>query len=174
MLPINVVLIGAFYLALIIVNGDANGTLARVAAFVPPLAPMVVPARMTLGDMNVVGLIAAVAVDLIATAGLIVLAGGIYERAILRMGAPIQLHRLLGSGRMRAKHARMAPASLDDDQARRARVTDAAGRMVAVVALLAGVVIGLDHATATVLLAFGLLLVVVLETRKHRRHKRAH
>jgi ABC-2 type transport system permease protein len=175
MLPINVVLIGAFYLALIIVNGNPNGTLARIAAFVPPLAPMVVPARMVLGDMNAVGLMAAVAVDLIATAGLIVLAGRIYERAILRTGAPVRLHRLLRSGRVRAEHAaRTEPAALDDDHARRARVTNAAGRTVAVVALLAGVVIGLEHAAAIVLLAFGLLLVVVLETRKRGRHGRAH
>ena len=55
-LPITVVLIGAFYLALIAVNSNPNGTVARIAAFVPPLSPMVVPARMVLGDMTAVGL----------------------------------------------------------------------------------------------------------------------
>jgi ABC-2 type transport system permease protein len=88
MTPINVVLIGAFYLALIVANGNPNGTVARIAAFVPPLAPMVVPARMVLGDMSALGLTAAVIVDLLATAALMVLAARVYERAILRIGAP--------------------------------------------------------------------------------------
>jgi ABC-2 type transport system permease protein len=150
MLPINLLLIGAFYLALIVVNVNPNGTVAQIAAFVPPLSPMVVPARMVLGDMNAAGLIAAVAIDLIATAGLVLLAGRIYERAILRIGAPVRLRNVLGR----------RPA--------RAGLPDAAGRGVAVLALLAGVAIGLHHPAAIVLVGFGLLLVVVLEARKRR------
>jgi ABC-2 type transport system permease protein len=150
MLPINLLLIGAFYLALIVVNVNPDGTLAQIAAFVPPLSPMVVPARMVLGDMNAVGLTAAVAIDLVATAGLMVLAGRMYERAILRIGAPVRVRQVL----------RRRPA--------RAGLTDAAGRAVAVVALLAGVAIGLEHVAAIALTGFGLLLVVLLEVRRHR------
>ena len=68
MTPITVVLIGAFYLALIVSNSNPNGTVARIAAFVPPFSPMVVPARMVLGDMTAVGLALAIAIDLLATA----------------------------------------------------------------------------------------------------------
>lgn len=92
--PVTLVMTAAFYMALIIANGNPNGALAQIAAFVPPLAPMVVPARMVLGDMSVVGLVLAVVVDLLATAGLIALAARIYERAILRIGAPVSLRRL--------------------------------------------------------------------------------
>lgn len=92
--PVTLVMTAAFYIALIIANGNPNGALAQIAAFVPPLAPMVVPARMVLGDMSVVGLVLAVVVDLLATAGLIALAASIYERAILRIGAPVSLRRL--------------------------------------------------------------------------------
>jgi hypothetical protein len=105
---------------------------------------------MVLGDMNAAGLIAAVAVDLIATAGLVVLAGRIYERAILRIGAPVRLRHVLGR------------------RAARPGLTDAVGRAVAVLALLAGVAIGMHHPAAIVLVGFGLLLVVVLEARKRR------
>lgn len=91
---VTLVMTAAFYIALIIANGNPNGALAQIAAFVPPLAPMVVPARMVLGDMSVVGLVLAVVVDLLATAGLIALAASIYERAILRIGAPVSLRRL--------------------------------------------------------------------------------
>jgi ABC-2 type transport system permease protein len=154
MLPINLVLIGAFYLALIAVNVSPNGTLAQIAAFVPPLAPMVVPARMVLGDMTVAGLIAAVAVDLIATAGLIVLGGRIYERAILRIGAPVRLRQVISR----------RPA--------RAGLKDAGGRAVAVVALIAGVAIGLDQVGGIALIGFGLLVVGLLEVDKHRGRER--
>ena len=111
MLPINAVLIAGFYLALIVANTDPNGTLARIAAFVPPFAPMVVPARMVLGDMNAIGLAAAVAIDLLATAGMIVLAARIYERAILRIGAPVKLRRVLAS---RARRTQPAAAGSRD------------------------------------------------------------
>ena len=168
MLPVNFVLIGAFYLALILVNGNPNGTLAQIAAFVPPLAPMVVPARMVLGDMNAIGLAAAVAIDVLATAGLVVLAAGIYERAILRIGAPVRLHRLIKTGPQQADVAAGPPkTNAHAARARRTRLLDAAGRAVAVVSLLAGVAIGLEHPLAIVLLVLGLLLVAALETRKH-------
>ncbi len=170
MLPVNLVLIASFYLALILVNGNPNGTLAQLSAFVPPLAPMVVPARMVLGDMNAIGLAAAVAIDLLATAGLVALAAGIYERSILRIGAPVRVHRLIKTGRRRDH----VPASMaqgnDAGRVRRARILDTALRAVGVISLLAGVALGLEHPGAIALLALGVLLVAILQTRKqHRR-----
>jgi len=59
---------------------------------------MVVPTRVVLGDMGADGLIAAVAVELVATFLLIRVAAGIYERSILRIGAPISLRSALSGG----------------------------------------------------------------------------
>ena len=84
-------------LAIFAVNTNPDGTLAQVAAFLPPFSPMVVPARMVLGHMSAIALALAVALDLLATAGLILLAARIYERAILRIGAPVKLHRLFAT-----------------------------------------------------------------------------
>jgi hypothetical protein len=58
--------------------------------------------------------------------------------------------------------------------ARRDRMIDVAGRAVAVAALLAAVAIGLDQMIAIVLLVFGLLVLVVLESRRRGRHGGAH
>ena len=99
MMPISFALLGAFYLALIVANGNANSPGAQVAASLPPFSPMVVSARMVLGEMNAAGLAAAVAIDLIATVALIRLAGRIYERAILRIGPPVTLRGALGRSR---------------------------------------------------------------------------
>jgi ABC-2 type transport system permease protein len=94
---VNVLLIAAFFGANAAIQ-DPDGTWAQIAAFLPPLSPMVVPTRVVLGDMVLLGLGAAVAVELVATFLLIRVAAGIYERSILRIGAPISLRSAL-SGR---------------------------------------------------------------------------
>jgi ABC-2 type transport system permease protein len=161
MVPITLVMTASFYLALIIANGNPDGTLAQISAFVPPFAPMVVPARMVLGDMTALELALAVAVDLIATAGLIVLAGRIYERAILRMGAPVKLRRLfaLGSGR-----AHVDGVAAD----RNGHALDIAGRIVGIALLLCGAAIGFGKPLSIALVLAGLLLVLALERRKRQ------
>jgi ABC-2 type transport system permease protein len=159
--PITLVMTGSFYLAMIIANGNPDGTVAQISAFVPPFAPMVVPARMVLGHMTVFGLALAVAIDLIATAGLIVLAARIYERAILRIGAPVKLRRLFGVG---SGHSRGGAPALE----RYPRAVDIAGRVVAIGCLLGGAAIGFGKPLSIALILAGLLLVVALERRKRQ------
>ena len=101
--PVNVLLIAAFFGANAAIQ-NPDGTWAQIAAFLPPLSPMIVPARVVLGDMGALGLIAAVAVELVATFVLIRVAAGIYERSILRIGAPISLRSALSGG-----HIHMRP-----------------------------------------------------------------
>ncbi len=174
MLPVNAVLIGAFYLAIIVANTNPNGTLARVAAFLPPFAPMVVPARMVLGDMNALGLAVAIMLEAIGTGALILLAARAYERAILRIGAPIKLHRLFatrltrmpGAGAHRQR-AETAPAT-HDGRRQLSRVADVALRTAAVLLLVAAALIGFGRPVAIALLAVGLLLLIIDQTLKHR------
>jgi ABC-2 type transport system permease protein len=99
--PVNVLLIGAFFAANAAIQ-DPDGTWARIAAFVPPLSPMIVPARVVLGDMGPLGLAAAVAIELIAIVLLVRSAARIYERSLLRLGAPVSLRAALAAGRARA------------------------------------------------------------------------
>lgn len=166
--PVTVVLVASWIVAMVALN-EPNGTLACVAAFVPPLAPMVVPARIVLGDMNAIGLIAAVAVDLIATTGLILLAARIYERTILHIGAPVTLRRALGGG---ARTARAAEAP--SRHAPRERVIDVALRVVAIVLLLGGAAAGLGKPVGIALSALGLLLIILLQARRRGPRSAAH
>lgn len=76
---IYILAMAAFLLADIVANTNPDGTVAEVAGFVPTFSAMVVPARMVLGHMSWLALTLAVALDLLATAGLIVLAARIYE-----------------------------------------------------------------------------------------------
>jgi ABC-2 type transport system permease protein len=161
--PITIVMTGSFYLAMIIANGNPDGTLAQIAAFVPPLAPMVVPARMVLGNMSALGLVLAVAVDLIATAGLILLAARIYEQAILRIGAPIKLRRLIASGSLQ-----LPGSAVSRRRDGPIPHLDVAGRIVAIALLLGGAAIGLGEPLSIAMILAGLLVVAALERRKRQ------
>jgi ABC-2 type transport system permease protein len=185
MTPINVVLIAAFYLALIVSNANPNGTVARIAAFVPPLSPMVVPARMVLGNMTAIGLVIAIAIDLLATAGLIMLAARIYERAILHMGAPVKLGRLLVRSPQRPpptetrrphtmNNATNKKAELAPGEPRLTPLADLGLRIAAVVLILAGAVIGFSHPIAIVLMAVGLVLLIIEQSLKNWPRRPAH
>jgi len=168
MLPVNALLIAAFYLALI-VSSNPNAAVAQITAFVPPFSPMIVPMRMVLGDMAVPALVLAVAINLVAIVGLTVLAGGIYERAILRIGAPVKLREML------ARHAGRYVASAPNavSPARR-RWVELAMRAAAIVLLLGAVVIGFEHAVGIVFVVLGIVLLVLLQSRGQGPRRSAH
>ena len=183
-LPVTAVLTVGFWLAFI-ASGDPNGTLARVAAFLPPFAPMVVPIRMVLGDMNAIGLIAAVAIDLLATAALILLAARTYERSILQIGAPIKLRSVFAThawSRQLADTSRIRTTASGETQdtdpgAGRPQLSpkaDLALRIAAVALLVGGALIGFGHPVSIVLIVLGLLVLIADQTLKRRPHKPAH
>jgi ABC-2 type transport system permease protein len=180
MLPVNAILIAAFYLAIVVVNTNPNGTLGRVAAFLAPFSPMVVPARMVLGDMNAFELAITVLLEILATAGLILLAARIYERAILRIGAPVKLHLLLANKPRQSQPdaqpqgTRMINNARTDKtdpshagQPRLSPIADLALRIAGVALVLAGAMTGFGKPVAIALVAAGLLLITVEQSLKH-------
>ena len=99
--PISIVLIAA-YLAGISTLESPDGGLATVCTFLPPVAPMVVPGRAAQGALPAWELVVSLALMVIGTALLILLATRIYERVVLRMGAPLKLRQALRIGTSRA------------------------------------------------------------------------
>ena len=151
--PVNVLLIAAYFGANAAIQ-DPNGTWAQIAAFLPPLSPMIVPTRVVLGDMGPIGLVAAIAVELLAILLLIRVAAAIYERSILRIGAPISLRSALAAGGAATKRSRIhLPAALL--------------QATAILALLGGAIVGTSQPLGIVLLATGLLLVVLYQAGRH-------
>ena len=99
-----------------------------------------------------------------ATAGLILLAARIYERAILRIGAPVKLRRVLAGRTRQAETADLAAA-----HARLTPSVDLAVGWAATALILAGAVIlitRLSEPVAIVLIAVGLLLKALRESGK--------
>jgi len=77
------------YVASLSVESNPDGLLARITPFIPPLAPMTMPARMLLGHAQPWELLASVALMLVATYGLIRLAGRAYSGNVLRFGGRV-------------------------------------------------------------------------------------
>lgn len=93
--PLMVLLVGG-YLASFPVLDDPESGLAVALTMVPPIAPMIVPARIAQSAIPPEQLILSLFLMVAACVILIWAAGKIYERAVLRMGAPLRFTEVLG------------------------------------------------------------------------------
>jgi ABC-2 type transport system permease protein len=92
--PLTLVLVAAYFVSLSAL-GDAGSTLARVTSFLPPVAPLVVPARTAQDAMEPWELALSLGCMVVGTVALLIVAARIYERSILRLGAPLKLRDAL-------------------------------------------------------------------------------
>ena len=92
--PLAIVLVAA-YLVGISASDSPDSTLSVVASFIPPLAPMIVPARAAQDSLPASELAISIALMLIAALALLWLAARIYDRSVLRMGAPLKLRETM-------------------------------------------------------------------------------
>lgn len=95
--PLYVLLIVSYFVAQA-AQANPEGTLARVSAFVPPLAPLTAPSRVLLGHAPVWETAASVAVTVAGTVVLVRLAARVYGGAVLRFGPKLGFRELV-SGR---------------------------------------------------------------------------
>ena len=125
--------------------------------------------------------------EVLAIGGMIVLAARAYERAILRIGAPVKLHRLfaLRSSQMHPVSTAVRQTSSTStvaaeqepgppSQPRLSPRADKALRIGAAVLLIAAVVVGVDKPIAVPLIAVATLLVIIDQTLKHLPRRPVH
>ena len=118
---------------------------------------------------------------------MIALAARAYERAILRIGAPVKLHRLFTPlsqqphgvpATANSAHSIKTAASKQEapsrGQPRLSPTADVALRIAAVGLVIAGAVVGFGQQTAIALVAIGLLLLIIEQTLKHHPRRPAH
>ena len=94
--PLQMLLLVGFFLSFAVTD-DPDGTLAVVSSFLPPVAPMIMPARIAVGEASTVEIVGAFAVTLGAAAILIPLAARIYSGAVLRTGGAVKLRQAWAS-----------------------------------------------------------------------------
>jgi ABC-2 type transport system permease protein len=88
--PLTLVVVFAFLLVFPALE-DPDGVLARVAALVPLSSPIVMPARIAVGEASAPEIVASLALLVGTTAVLVPAVGRVYEGAVLRMGRPAKL-----------------------------------------------------------------------------------
>jgi len=91
---VMILLVGSYIIATSIAS-QPSSTLAVIGTLLPPVAPFAVPARAASGELPLEQLLLSVVLMIAASAMLIWLAGRVYERAVLRTGAPIRFRELL-------------------------------------------------------------------------------
>jgi ABC-2 type transport system permease protein len=89
--PVSFIAMGAYFFSLLVAINDPSGTAARVASFIPPISPMVVPMRAALGAIEPWEMVGSALVTIAAIWILFVVGGRVYSGAILQSGARIRL-----------------------------------------------------------------------------------
>jgi len=98
-------LVGAFFLSTFS-QSNPESLVARIGSFVPPLAPLTVPARVLLGDAPLWELVVSVVLTAAGAYGLIQLAARAYGGAVLRFGPKLGIRDLWRSATGRPTAAR--------------------------------------------------------------------
>jgi ABC-2 type transport system permease protein len=88
--PLNFVLIGAFWLGMMALD-DPTGSVALVGSFLPPTAPLVMPARAALADVATWEILLAVLIELAAILALVRLGGRLYRGSVLHIGRKLAI-----------------------------------------------------------------------------------
>ena len=88
--PMSILLFASYFIGISATN-NPDSTLATVASYLPPSAPLAMPQRAIVGDASAVEVVLSMAITLAAAAALIPIAGRLYTGGILRMGGVVKL-----------------------------------------------------------------------------------
>jgi ABC-2 type transport system permease protein len=83
--PINIVLMVGYFIG-VASTASADNPVVRIAAVLPPLAPVTMPLRMIAGEVTVVEIVASIVLIVAAAYGLMLLAERVYSGGLLRGG----------------------------------------------------------------------------------------
>jgi ABC-2 type transport system permease protein len=92
--PLNLLAIGSFFGAIVALNaGDSFWV--QVVSVIPPFSALMQPSLIATGEAAPWSVALAVVLMLLAIAGVVSLAARVYERSVLRIGAPLSLKEAL-------------------------------------------------------------------------------
>ncbi|MBA2720978.1 MAG: ABC transporter permease [Chloroflexi bacterium] len=89
--PVSFIAMGAYFFSLIVALNDPAGVAARIATFIPPVSPMVVPLRAALGAIEPWEFGLSVILMCVAIWVLFVVGGRVYSGAVLQTGGRMKL-----------------------------------------------------------------------------------
>ena len=89
--PVSFIAMAGYFFSLLVALNDPSGTAARIATFVPPISPMVVPLRAALGAIEPWEIVGSALLMAAAIWVLFVVGGRVYSGAVLQTGARMKL-----------------------------------------------------------------------------------
>jgi ABC-2 type transport system permease protein len=89
--PVTTIAMISYFVSIFAVINDPSGIVARVATFLPPSAPMVVPLRAAFGAIEPWEIVVSVVITVAAIYGLFSFGGRIYSGAVLQTGGRMKL-----------------------------------------------------------------------------------
>lgn len=89
--PVMMIAVAAYLVALLVVPDDPRGLVATIATYVPASAPIVVPMRVALGEIEIWEVVLSGALTIAATYGLFVVGGRVYTGAVLQGGGRMKI-----------------------------------------------------------------------------------
>ncbi|MCU1401298.1 MAG: yhaP [Acidimicrobiales bacterium] len=92
--PISMMFTAA-YLTVFALGGAPYSTVARVVSVLPPFAPLLMPLRISIGAASVVEIVLSAVLLLVATIGMLRLAGAVYGRTLLHRGSRLRWKQAL-------------------------------------------------------------------------------
>ena len=90
-MPVTMSATLAYILSIVFVTQEPAGLLARIMTFLPPAAPMVVPLRAALGEIEAWEIVVSVGLMLASIWLLFAIGGRVYSGAVLQTGGQIRL-----------------------------------------------------------------------------------
>ena len=90
-MPVTMSATLAYILSIVFVTQEPAGLLARIMTFLPPAAPMVVPLRVALGEIEAWEIVVSVGLMLASIWLLFAIGGRVYSGAVLQTGGQIRL-----------------------------------------------------------------------------------
>ena len=89
--PVSFIAMAGYFFSLLVALNDPAGTAARIATFIPPVSPMVVPLRAALDAIPAWQIGLAVIVNVVAIALLLEFGGRVYSGAVLQTAGRMKL-----------------------------------------------------------------------------------
>lgn len=108
--PVGYLLVAGYWVAFLAVGQDPDGLWSRILSYVPATAPFAMPGRIALDAVAWWEPPLAVALTLLAVAGLVVAAGRIYTNAILHSGPRLRLRDAWAGARVPTTGPAAGPA----------------------------------------------------------------
>lgn len=95
-MPVTMIFVAAFMIVMFSMSsGNIDSTLMKIVSYIPFTSPMAMLARITMGEVPMLGIIASIAILIASTIGIGYLSAKIYQMGVLLYGKTLKISELM-------------------------------------------------------------------------------